>query len=74
MFIFRRIKKDSFGFYYKRIKKGENQGKYVTFSTMIHKEVGKSLKMTTHHESPRQTIERKTLEKVLEETLCYECE
>ena len=36
-------------FYYNRIKKGENQGKYVTFSTMMHKESGERLKMTAHH-------------------------
>ena len=59
-------------FHYNRIKKGEGQGKYVTFSTMIHKEVGERLKMTTHHVPLRQMIECATLEKVLKETLCYE--
>ena len=27
----------------------KNQGKYVTFSTMMHKEADESLEMTTHH-------------------------
>ena len=40
----------SFGdIYYSRIKKGEDQGKYVTFSTMMHKETTESLEMTSHH-------------------------
>ena len=44
-------------FYYNRIKKGEGQGKYVTFSTMMHKEAGETLEMTTHHVSFRQMID-----------------
>ena len=43
--------------YYNRIKKGEGQGKYVTFSTMIHKEAGERLEMTTHHVPFRQMID-----------------
>ncbi len=30
-----------------RIKKGEDQGKYVTFSTMMHNEADENLKLTT---------------------------
>jgi hypothetical protein len=30
-------------------KKIEDQGKHVTFSTMIHKEPGETLEMITHH-------------------------
>ncbi len=29
-----------FKFYYNRIKKDQDQGKYVTFTTMMNKEVG----------------------------------
>ena len=36
-------------FYDIRIKKGEGQGKYVTFSTMMHKEAGENLEMSSHH-------------------------
>ena len=32
-------------------KKGEGQGKYVTFSIMMDKEASESLEMTTHHMS-----------------------
>jgi hypothetical protein len=38
-------------------KKGEGEGKYVTFSTVIHKEVGKRLEMITHHVPLRQMID-----------------
>ena len=38
-------------------KKGEGQGKYVTFSTMMHKEVSESFEMTTHHVPLRQMID-----------------
>ena len=31
-----------FKFYYNRIKKDQDQGKYVTFTTMMNKEVGES--------------------------------
>ncbi len=34
-------------FSYSRLKKRRRTGKYVTFSTMIHKEAGESLEMTT---------------------------
>ena len=44
-------------FYYHRIKKGEDQGKYVTFSTMMHKEAGEILEMTSHHVTLRQVID-----------------
>ena len=44
-------------FYYRRIKKGGGQGKYVTFSTMMHKEVSESFEMTTHHVPLRQMID-----------------
>ena len=46
-----------FGFYYSRIKKGEGQGKYITFSTMMYKEAGERLKMTTHHVPVREMIQ-----------------
>ena len=45
------------GFYYINIKKDEGQGKYVTFSTMMHEEAGESLEMTIHHVSLRQMID-----------------
>jgi hypothetical protein len=44
-------------FYYSRIKKGEGQGKYVTFSTMMHKEASEDLQMTGHHVPLRQMID-----------------
>ena len=44
-------------FYYIRIKKVEGQGKYLTFSTMIHKEAGESFEMTTHYVPLRQMID-----------------
>jgi hypothetical protein len=44
-------------FYYSRIKKGEGQEKYVTFSTMMHKEASESLEMTAHHVPLRQMID-----------------
>ena len=44
-------------FYYSRIKKGEGPGKYVTVSTMMHKEASESLEMTEHHVSIRQMID-----------------
>ena len=47
-------------FYYSRTKKGEGQGKYVTFSTMMYKEVGESLEMTAHHVPLRQMIDEVT--------------
>ena len=38
-------------------KKGEDQGKYVTFSTMMHKEASESLEMTEHHVPLSQMID-----------------
>ena len=38
-----------FCFYYSRIKKDEDQGKYATFSPMMYEETGEILEMTTHH-------------------------
>ena len=51
------IMNNRFSVYYIRIKKGEVQGKYDTFSTMMHKEAGENLEMTTHHVSFRQMID-----------------
>ena len=45
------------GFCYIRIKKGEGQVKYVTFSTMMYTETGERLEMTTHHVPFRQMID-----------------
>ena len=43
-----------------KILEGEGQGKYVTFSTMMHKEPGESLDMTSHHVPLRQMIDEVT--------------
>ena len=44
-------------FYYRRIKKGEGHVKYITFSTMMQKETGKRLEMTSHRVTLRQMID-----------------
>ena len=46
--VWRGCGKDVIRFYYHRIKKGEDQGKYVTFSTMMHNETGESLEIVRY--------------------------